>query len=101
MHSIAGAMIFMTVEGTHEDVLHYNIRKDRNKTLNAIHELCDDTVLASNPERWKGKARHELMQYEENLYAFFQRGVTDRGTKIWTFWNAVFYCGTIYTTIGE
>ncbi|XP_019887497.2 uncharacterized protein LOC105280130 [Ooceraea biroi] len=30
LYSIAGAMIFMTVEGTHEDVLHYNIRKDRN-----------------------------------------------------------------------
>jgi hypothetical protein len=41
------------------------------------------------------------MKYEEHLYEFFKRGVTDRGEKVWTFWNAVFYCGTIYTTIGK
>lgn len=29
LYSIAGAMIFVTVEGTHEDILHFNIRKER------------------------------------------------------------------------
>lgn len=73
----------------------------RNKTLTTIRELCDDQVLASNPELWNGRARNELMEYEEHLYEFYKRGLTDRGEKVWTFWNAVFYCGTIYTTIGE
>lgn len=74
---------------------------DRNKTLDVIRELCNDSVLASNTEFWKGRAADELMKYEEHLYEFFKRGVTDRGEKMWTFWNAVFYCGTIYTTIGK
>lgn len=29
LYSIAGAMIFVTVEGTHEELLHFNIRKER------------------------------------------------------------------------
>ncbi|CAD1474338.1 unnamed protein product, partial [Heterotrigona itama] len=70
-----------------------------NKTLTTIQKLCDDDVLASNPELWSGQARKELMEYEEHLYEFYKRGLTDRGQKVWTFWNAVFYCGTIYTTI--
>ncbi|XP_067210418.1 uncharacterized protein [Linepithema humile] len=101
LYSIAGAMIFITVEGTHEELLHFNIRKERNKTLDVIRELCNDSVLASNTEFWKGRAADELMKYEEHLYEFFKRGVTDRGEKVWTFWNAVFYCGTIYTTIDD
>lgn len=66
-----------------------------------IREICNDSVLASDTERWRGTAANKLMKYEEHLYEFFKRGVTDRGEKVWTFWNAVFYCGTIYTTIGE
>lgn len=73
----------------------------RNDTLEMIRGFCNDSVLTSNLERWKGQAANELMEYENDLYEFFKRGLTDRGRKVWTFWNAVFYCGTIYTTIGE
>ncbi|CAL1673520.1 unnamed protein product [Lasius platythorax] len=101
LYSIAGAMIFVTVEGTHEESGRFDIRKKRNDTLEMIRGFCDDSVLASDLHRWKGRAAEELMEYENDLYEFFKRGLTDRGQKVWTFWNAVFYCGTIYTTIGE
>ncbi|XP_076240501.1 uncharacterized protein LOC143183015 isoform X2 [Calliopsis andreniformis] len=101
LYSIGGAMIFVTIEGTNEDVVHFNIRKERNKTLTIIRELWNDELLARNSELWNGQARNELMKYEEHLYEFYKRGATDRGQKVWTFWNAVFYCGTIFTTIGH
>nr|XP_050866299.1 uncharacterized protein LOC127071265 isoform X2 [Vespula vulgaris]XP_050866300.1 uncharacterized protein LOC127071265 isoform X2 [Vespula vulgaris]XP_050866301.1 uncharacterized protein LOC127071265 isoform X2 [Vespula vulgaris] len=94
-------MIFITIEGTNEDIFHLNIRQERNKTIELIRELWDDEVLASDVELWKGGARRELMKYEEHLYEFYKLGVIDRGEKVWTFWNAVFYCGTIYTTIAH
>nr|XP_050866296.1 uncharacterized protein LOC127071265 isoform X1 [Vespula vulgaris]XP_050866298.1 uncharacterized protein LOC127071265 isoform X1 [Vespula vulgaris] len=101
LYSVAGAMIFITIEGTNEDIFHLNIRQERNKTIELIRELWDDEVLASDVELWKGGARRELMKYEEHLYEFYKLGVIDRGEKVWTFWNAVFYCGTIYTTIAH
>lgn len=73
----------------------------RDKTLTTIRELCNDQVLATNSDLWNGRARNELMKYEEHLYDYFKRGLSDHEQKVWTFWNAVFYCGTIYTTIGE
>lgn len=73
----------------------------RNETLTNIRELWKEDVLASNTALWDGRARNELIKYEKHLYEFYKRGATDRGQKVWTFWNAVFYCGTIYTTIGE
>ncbi|XP_031370920.1 uncharacterized protein LOC102681269 [Apis dorsata] len=97
--SIGGAMIFVTIEGTNEEVAHGNIRKERDKTLITIRELCNDQVLATNSDLWNGRARNELMKYEEHLYDYFKRGLSDHEQKVWTFWNAVFYCGTIYTTI--
>ncbi|XP_076382626.1 uncharacterized protein LOC143260571 [Megalopta genalis] len=101
LYSIGGAMIFVTIEGTNEDVVHTNIRKERNETLTVIRELWNDERLAGNTDLWDGRARNELMKYEELLYNFYKKGVTDRGQKVWTFWNSVFYCGTIYTTIGK
>uniref|UniRef100_V9ILF5 Uncharacterized protein n=1 Tax=Apis cerana TaxID=7461 RepID=V9ILF5_APICE len=68
-------MIFVTIEGTNEEVAHGNIRKERDKTLTTIRELCNDQVLATNSDLWNGRARNELMKYEEHLYDYFQAWV--------------------------
>ncbi|XP_011064748.1 PREDICTED: uncharacterized protein LOC105152267 [Acromyrmex echinatior] len=99
LYSIIGAIIFVAVEGSVEKVAVSNIRQKRNDTVEAIRGLCGDSVLASDMSRWRGAAVRELMQYEKDLYEYFNRELKDKGEEVWTFWNAVFYCGTIYTTI--
>lgn len=54
-----------------------------------------------DPEQWKGEALKYILPYELELEQFVKQGYVQKGKKVWTFWNAVFYCGTIYTTIGE
>lgn len=53
-------------------------------------------------KEWLGRATQEMIGFEQEVIEHYKQGQIDRGGKpVWNYWSAVFYCGTVFTTIGK
>lgn len=60
-------------------------------TISAINKMQTDLVTLYK----KGYFDVDRFYYEKT------DGERKQERKTWSFWNAMFYCGTVYTTIGK
>ena len=70
--------------------------EDRSIFLQEIRSLVHSKIT---DEEWNTASQIMLRKYEEQMYNDFLNGRSLK--KNWTFWNSLFFCGTVYTTIGN
>lgn len=93
-----GAFVFRFTEGAFETFYKCGVKRVKRDFLDTLwnysHNLKEDD--------WKSMARRKLMEFEEQLHTAHEAGVhTYSGQRSWSFLNAVVYCLTVITTIGE
>ncbi|XP_030750308.1 TWiK family of potassium channels protein 18-like [Sitophilus oryzae] len=104
LYTVCGALIFLTVEGQNETKL-----IERDVQLQ-IEELLSDLRSKSlvlprqfSLQEWRGEAARKIAGFEEQIKRAYDRHplvVSHTDGKVWTIWNAIVYCSTLYTTIG-
>ncbi|EEB17212.1 conserved hypothetical protein [Pediculus humanus corporis] len=101
LYSFLGSLLFVTVEGTHEDKEKADINKELNLFIFNMRRLAMDKNVVFDGKLWEKNVKELIAPYETQLLESYSHGVTPDQHKTWSFWNSMFYCGTIYTTIGE
>lgn len=76
-----------------------------------INELLDDLRVKSltlpkqfSMKEWKGEAARQIKIFEKQITKSYDEHplvVSHTDGKVWTLWNSIVYCSTLYTTIGE
>ncbi|XP_063851218.1 uncharacterized protein LOC135094755 isoform X3 [Scylla paramamosain] len=100
LYTALGALLFIAIEGPHENEEKNDIESERKLLLERLwdHQTLNKDL---NFTRWEGIATGFLKRYDEQLYHSWSVGISpDTDDRIWTFWKAMFFCSTITTTIG-
>lgn len=93
-----GAFVFRFTEGAFESFYKCGVKRVKRDFLDTLWTYSHNM----KEEDWKSMARRKLMEFEEQLHTAHEAGVqTYSGQRSWSFLNAVLYCLTVVTTIGE
>ncbi|XP_045129644.1 TWiK family of potassium channels protein 18-like isoform X5 [Portunus trituberculatus] len=100
LYTALGALLFIAIEGPHENEEKHDIESERKLLLERLwdHQTLNKDL---NFTRWEEIATDFLKRYDKQLYHSWSVGISpDTDDRIWTFWKAMFFCSTITTTIG-
>ncbi|KAK6174235.1 hypothetical protein SNE40_017552 [Patella caerulea] len=100
VYTVIGAFIFRAIEAPHEKLEKKNIIVERKEMIEVLVNITKAAHGLNDSEMTKDVAER-LTNYELTIYDAYKNGITTISTEHkWNIWTALFYCGTIYTTIG-
>ncbi|KAK5979970.1 TWiK family of potassium channels protein 18 [Trichostrongylus colubriformis] len=95
IYTLLGAILFSELEGPNEQYELEQLRKERQELFEStVYRL--NNVRGMQPMAALNHTRKSLLKFQEKLGI---EPVNLEETR-WNFWGAVFYCMTVYTTIG-
>ncbi|KYN00302.1 hypothetical protein ALC62_08944 [Cyphomyrmex costatus] len=99
-YTIAGAFLFIHIEGKTRLDVTSDVIKLRNSTAATLWELTSKENVFSE-KLWKEKVRDILKNYQTTIVSAIKDGYNGMRETKWTFAGAFLYSLTVITTIGE
>ncbi|KAH8854400.1 TWiK family of potassium channels protein isoform 1 [Schistosoma japonicum] len=96
--TVLGALLFQKIEGPHEDRSRTHVSKTRQK----IFVLAQQLAKKGSNADWS-KLVAQVDRYREKLYEAWVSGTDELTIDIptkWSLWGSIYYCFTLFTTIG-
>lgn len=85
-------------------VVEGDARMAKYTLIRELRNLSLTMPLKTSEGEWEGEAFRRLEKFEDTVIEIFKAHAlvaANHGGKIWTLWNAIVFCATIYTTIGR
>ncbi|XP_031330968.1 TWiK family of potassium channels protein 7 isoform X2 [Photinus pyralis] len=104
-YTVAGAFIFIHIEGDQEDILRRTISQQRNIKADTIWNITNFTnIFPENERLWRTSVMRELEEYQVAIIDAVKHGFDGCDTigtnTLWSFPGAFLYSLTVITTIG-
>lgn len=99
-YSFLGAAIFKKIERVHEKQMLANLKKMRDKIITEALTLSCSNASMMNESR--ENLTNMIFRHEKEVVEAYKHGIrTGPDTILWDYWGSLFFCTTVFTTIGK
>ncbi|CAO1434326.1 unnamed protein product [Diamesa hyperborea] len=100
LYTIAGAFMFMAIEGGVAMERKANAEKARNETANNLWDIYCCKYNGLDKEFFMEAVEKEMLKYQLAVVERQRKGIVEDGEQQWSFSGAFLYSLTVITTIG-